>query len=218
VTTVVVRRPVRGAWLLVVAAFVLAVALAVLAVATGVGDLTSSSPGTVRGSGHAVTERRTVPSFTALDLAGTNAVVVRVGSPRSVAVTADDNLLDHVTTTVRSGRLVIGDAGSFTTVAPMHVAVSVPSLDTVELSGTGSVTVRGGAVRRLDVTLSGTGRIDLHDLTVRDARVALGGTGDVRVHATGVLDATLTGTGSIRYSGHPNVSARTTGTGSVVAE
>jgi hypothetical protein len=218
VTTVVVRRPGRDAWLLVIAAALVLSALAAVAMITRVEDLTSSPSRTVRGSGHAATEARTVPPFTAIDLAGTNAVVVRVGAPRAVAVTADDNLLAHVTTTVRSGRLVIGDAGSFTTRAPMRVAVSVSSLEAVELSGTGSVTVRGAPMRRLDVRLSGTGRLDLHDLAARDVTVVLRGTGDVRVHATGRLDATLTGTGSIRYSGHPTVDARTTGTGSVVAE
>ena len=218
-TTVAVRRPRRGAWPLVVAAAaVVAVALAAIAVITGVDRITSSSSRTVRGSGHAATERRTVPPFTAVDLAGTNAVVVGVGSPRSVAVTADDNLLDHVTTTVRSGRLVIDDAGSFTTRARMRVVVSVPSLDAVELSGTGSVTVRGATTSPLAVNLSGTGRLDLHDLAAHDVTVVLGGTGDVRVHATGTLDATLTGTGSIRYSGHPTVRTRTTGTGSIAGE
>jgi hypothetical protein len=216
VTTIAVRRPARGAWLLFAAAAIFAVAVVVLAVATVVDDGTPSS--TVRGSGHAVTERRTIPPFTAIDLAGTNAVTVRVGSPRSVAVTADDNLLDRVTTAVRSGRLVIGDAGSFTTRAPMRVAVSVPSLDAVELSGTGSVTVRGVTTSPLSVNLSGTGRLDAHDFVAGDVTVLLGGTGDVRVHATSTLDATLTGTGSIHYSGHPRVTARTTGTGSIVAE
>ncbi len=215
-TTIVARRPASGAWLLAVAVAAMALALIVLAVALD--DVTSTSSSTVRGSGRAATEGRAVPPFTALDLAGTNAVVVRVGSPRSVAVTADDNLLDHVTTTVRSGRLVIGDAGSFTTRVPMRVTVSVPSLDAVELSGTGSVTVRGATASPLVVDLSGTGRLDLHDLVAADATVRLGGTGDVRVHASSTLDATLSGTGSIRYSGHPSVTARTTGTGSIVAE
>lgn len=216
-TMIAVRRPARGAWLLLGALLAVAVALAVAALTVGDGDVTSPSR-TVRGSGHAVTEGRTVPSFTAVELAGTNAVIVRVGSPRSVAVTADDNLVDHVSTTVRDGRLVIGDVGSFTTRAPMRVSVSVPSLDAVELSDTGSVTVRGVTTSPLAVSLSGTGTIDLRDLVARDATVVLDGTGDVRVHATGTLDATLTGTGSIRYSGHPTVTSRTTGTGSIAAE
>ena len=44
-----------------------------------------------------------------------------------MVVKADDNLIDRVTTHVRSGRLVIGNTpGSFSTESPMSVEVGVP--------------------------------------------------------------------------------------------
>jgi hypothetical protein len=178
-----------------------------------------------------------VAPFTGVVLAGTNTVVIHVGEPQSVAVVGDDNLVGRVTTVVRSGRLVIDDTGSFTTRAPMRVAVSVPSLDGVVVggTGTGTVTVDGvtsadfsaelagdgtlavtGTAERVSAVLRGTGTLDLHDLSATDGTAELQGTGTIRVHATSTLEATLTGTGSILYRGDPTVTMRNTGTGTVV--
>ena len=137
----------------------------------------------------------------------------------------------------KHGRLVIDDSGSFTTNAPMHVAVSVPSLDGVELGGAGTVTIDGvtsadfgadlagdgtlvvsGAVQQVKAVLSGTGTLDLHDLVATDGTAQLQGTGTIRIHATSVLDAALTGKGTILYRGDPTVTMRNTGTGTVTPE
>jgi hypothetical protein len=190
-----------------------------------------------RGSGVSVTERRTVAPFTDVELAGSNTVVIHVGHPQSVEVTGDDNLIDRITTVVRDGRLVVDDIGSFTTKARMGVDVSVPSLDGVQLSGTGTVTVDGvasddftaelggegtlvasGTAARLTAPLAGDGTLDLHDLVAIDGTARLDGTGTIRVHATSTLDATLTGTGTILYGGEPTATIHRTGTGTVVPE
>jgi Putative auto-transporter adhesin, head GIN domain len=192
---------------------------------------------TSRGSGVALTEHRDLAPFATVELAGANNVFVRVGPAQSVAVTADDNLLDRVTTTVRGGNLVIADHGSFTTQAPMTVAISVPSLDGVTLSGSGTVIVEAvtatefsadlsgtgtltasGTVDHLTTVLSASGTIDLQHMIAHDVIARLEGTGDINVHATSTLDATLTGTGSIIYSGSPSVTTHNTGTGSIISE
>jgi hypothetical protein len=184
-----------------------------------------------------VTEHREVAPFAAVELAGANTVVIHVGEPLSVAVTGDDNLVGRVTTVARAGRLVIDNTGSFSTKALMRVAVSVPSLDRVELGGAGTVTVDGvtsadfsakltgdgtlvvsGTVQRVTAVLAGAGVLDLHDLLATDGTAQLPGTGTIRVHATSTLDATLTGTGTILYRGDPTVTMRSTGAGTVVPE
>src|SRR5262245_37359530 len=109
------------------------------------------------GSGVAATERRELAPFAAIGLAGENTVTIRVGPAQSVAVSADDDLIHRVTTSVRNGRLVVGDEGSFTTATTMSVAVTVPSLERVVLSGSGTVTVAGVAGREFVAALFGNG-------------------------------------------------------------
>ncbi len=207
------------------------VAAALVAVMVG---LAVRDGGGVGGSGRTTTESRALAPFAAVELAGANTVTISVGPAQSVAVTGADDVVGRVTTTVRDGSLVVANRGTFTSDVPMTVAVSVPSLDGVTLSGTGTVTVEGvtgpeftadlsgagtlvasGSVDRLTAMLGGVGTVELHSLVARDATATLGGTGELGVHATSTLDATLTGTGSITYSGSPAVTMHNTGTGSI---
>jgi hypothetical protein len=229
--------PASNVWALAVGGALVAVVVAVIVVIATVGDREGPSVSSTDGSGVSVTDHREVAWFTRVELAGANTVVVHVGVPLSVAVTGDDNLVGRVTTVVRAGRLVIDNTGSFTTKAPMHVAVSVPSLDSVELGGAGTVTIDGvtgadfsadlagngmlvvsGTVDEVTAELVGAGTLDLHDLVATDASAQLAGTGTIRVDATSALDATLSGTGTILYRGHPTVTMRNTGTGTVISE
>jgi hypothetical protein len=154
-----------------------------------------------------------------------------------VTVHADDNLLDRVTTEVRSGSLVVGEtSGSFTAKAPMRVEVTVPSLDKIGLSGSGIVTVSGiagkrfeidipgsgivraaGSTERLAVSVAGSGDAELYELTARDVRATVQGSGRVAVTATNSLDASIPGSGAVTYAGSPaRVTTHVTGSGAVV--
>ena len=224
----------RRGWLVAVVGVLIAVVI-IAVVKLDRGEAPSAL--STSGSGVSVTEHREAGPFTIVELAGANTVVIHVGAPRSVAVTGDDNLVPRVTTVVQDGRLVIDNTGSFTTDADMSVVVSVPSLESVELGGAGTVTVDdvasddfgaeltgdgtlivSGTVERLTAVLAGAGTLDLHDLVAADGTVQLEGTGTIRVHATSTLDTTLTGTGTILYRGDPAVTMRHTGTGTVVPE
>lgn len=196
----------------------------------------SSGSGQLEGSGVTASETRHVPAFRSIDLAGTNKVTVRIGGDRSVVVRGDDNLLGRITTDVKLGKLVIGDTGSFTTTSPMSVEVGAPSLDSLTLSGTGSLVAVGidterltaklagtgllqisGTATRLNVSLDGDGDAELGQLAARDVHAVMNGTGQIVVTATRTLDASVPGTGSILYFGTPaRVKTNVTGTGAVV--
>jgi hypothetical protein len=187
-------------------------------------------------SGAAATQARAVASFTSLDLAGSNNVRIIVGRPQSVVVHADSNLINHVTTDVVAGTLVIGDTGSFTANGPMSVDVSVPSLTALSLSGSGQISATGistpqltvtisgsgqvsaaGTATRLDVTINGDGRAQLSQLTARDVHAVVSGSGLIQVTATTSLDAAVPGSGTIVYSGNPpQVTTSVTGSGTVI--
>lgn len=221
----------RGTWSALLVGLVVVIALAVTVPLLTSGD----DAGTPTGSGVAASEIRTLPAFTAVDLAATNEMTVQVGEPQQVLVRADDNLLDKVVTHVRDGVLVVSDGGSFSTRSPMSVIVTVPSLRSAELSGTGLLTVTGvaattftarlpgtgtlivsGRSERVDASVSGDGALTLGSLFARDATITVRGTGSVTIHVTGSLDATVSGTGAIVYTGHPaSVTKNVTGQGSI---
>jgi hypothetical protein len=162
-------------------------------------------------------------------------MTVRVGQPQQVLVRADDNLLDQVVTEVHAGVLVVSDRGNFTSRSPMSVVVTVPSLRSATLSGTGQLVVTdvaanaftarlpgtgtlvaSGRAASVDASVAGDGAMRLESLLATDATVTVGGTGSVMIHVTESLNATVSGTGSIVYTGHPESVTKTiTGMGSV---
>jgi len=188
----------------------------------------------VQGTGVAATQSRVLPTFSRLDLAGSNNVTVAVGGRQSVVVHADSNLMRYVTTRVVAGTLVIGTTGSFTTRSPMSVEVRVPSLAAVTLSGSGNISVNGidaprltvtlpgsgaiyagGTVTNLHVTIGGSGLAQLRNLAARDVHAVVAGSGLIRVTATASLNAAVTGSGAVIYSGNPQVTSSVTGIGAV---
>ncbi len=232
-------RPERHWQPSLIVAVIAVLVLGAIGVALALRDGDSSSGSGIQGSGVAATQARAVPSFTGLDLAGSNEVNVVVGAPQSVVVHADTNLISHVTTRVVAGTLVIADTGSYTSHAPMNVEVSVPSLTVLNLSGDGQLSVTGitasqltvtvsgsgllsasGTVTRLDVTLRGDGMAELSQLSARDVHALLAGSGLIKVHATSSLNASVPGTGLIMYTGNPAhvvTSVPGSGRGSIVA-
>ena len=195
-----------------------------------------SSSSTTEGSGVAATQIRDVTSFSSVELAGSNNVVIRVGEKQSVVVRADDNLLDRVTTEVRSGKLVIANTpGSLATKSPMSVEVTVPTLSALTLTGSGNIVVNGigaeslkvalpgsgtltgsGTATRLDVTVGGSGMVQFTRLIANDVRAVVSGSGSIFITATKSLDASVSGSGAILFAGNPqDVTKSITGSGAI---
>lgn len=115
----------------------------------------SSGSSGAQGSGVAATQARELAPFSRVELAGSNNIEIRVGAAQAVSVHADDNLLGHVTTKVHSGSLMVGNTpGSFSAKSPMTVEISVPSLETLTLSGSGNIAAGGIKSPRLVVALA----------------------------------------------------------------
>jgi hypothetical protein len=163
-------------------------------------------------------------------------VTIAVGAAQKVAVTADDNLIRRVTTRVLGDRLVVGTTGSFATKSPMRVEVTVPSLRSLTLSGSGILVAEGvdaksldvslpgsgvlrasGTAGKLRVSLGGSGDAQLAGLAAKDVTAVLGGSGRILVQALDSLDASVSGSGVVMYSGNPqHVTSTVTGSGAII--
>lgn len=227
----------RGVLFAVVAFVLGGLAVALLYQSDVLGGSSSSTSGT-EGSGVPATQTRAVAAFHNVELVGGNNVVIHVGAKQSVVVKADDNLLGHVTTTVKSETLVIGNTpGGLTTKSPMSVVVNVPTLSALTLAGGGNIVVSGidaerlavtlsgggnvtasGSARSLDATLSGSGTAGFARLPANDVQAVLSGSGTIHVTATKSLDASVPGSGTIIYAGNPqDVTKSITGSGAIIA-
>lgn len=176
------------------------------------------------GSGIEAAETRDLDAFSGLSLSGEADVVVTIGQPQSVSVRGDDNLLADVETDVDDDTLEISEPSN-TDLDPkvgIFIEITVPTLQEVDVSGAGDVSVEGlsgdlfraevsgagnveasGNVDRVEAEVSGAGDIRFGALVAREATADVSGAGDIQVHATESLAASVSGAGDITYTGDP---------------
>lgn len=191
----------------------------------------------VKGSGKVVEETRNFAPFSKIESQGSTDVVVTIGSPSRVVVKADDNILPLIVTTVTGDTLLIGSRGNYSTDADIQVLVTVPSLTSLELAGSGTLAVSGlqeqtfrvglsgsgditaaGTAAEVTVSIAGSGDVHLFDLIAQHGRVSVTGSGDIEVHAVQSLNASVMGSGDILYEGNPAKLERTiVGSGEISA-
>lgn len=188
----------------------------------------------VRGSGRAVTETRTVPEFASLDVSGAYRVEITVGTPQSVELSGDDNLLPLIRTELKDGALVVDSKENLNPAGELVLRVRVADIRRVESSGSSKITVRGvknerlfldlsgsakveaeGQTGRLDVSISGSADVDTQALQAEMVYVNISGSAAAKVAAAKSLDASISGSGSVRYKGAPEVKKRVSGSGSI---
>lgn len=190
--------------------------------------------GTV-GSGTPAKETRAVSGFDSIHVSGSIDVAVQVGTPASLEVRGDDNLLSHVKSEVRGSTLHLSSEGSYTSTLGLSATVTVPSLVSLHDQGSADVVVSGvegerleidnqgsgdlslaGRVDALEIDVNGSGDVDAKALSATHARVTINGSSDVDVLAVESLDATINGSGDIRYQGSPkDVKRQVNGSGEI---
>ncbi|MFO7678917.1 MAG: head GIN domain-containing protein [Chloroflexota bacterium] len=190
----------------------------------------------VSGSGNVVTETREVSGFTAVTLQGFGEVIIDQNGSESLTITTDENFMPYLETEVRGDTLFIRTQEDviFTDIAKLTFLIEAASLDSVELSGAGSMTISNldtdrwqatlpgagsitvsGQATAQTVELSGAGSYDAAGLESQEATIHSSGAGSAIVRASDNLDVTIDGLGSVEYIGDPQVTQEINGVGSV---
>lgn len=185
----------------------------------------------VKGSGNVAMERRDLGGFKAIEVGGVFHVEVTAQKEFGVEIEADDNLLRHIKTEVRGGKLSIEMDKKVSTKHTMTIRITAPDIDDLEVSGAASVTVNDlkntginvgssgaskiritGETAKLIVDVSGATRVEADGLRAENAIVDASGASHVNVHVTGQLRADASGASKIVYSGSPaNVEKKSSG-------
>lgn len=175
------------------------------------------------GSGTAQSEVRPAGSFHVVTVSGAVRLEVDIGDAATqVAVSGDDNLLKHVTTTFVDGVLHIATDGNVAPQLPLTVHVATPLLDRLEVSGAADVRIRKlrgpaftaefsgaasvdlqGEVSAVVMRVSGVAEVKASELKAHSVRVDLSGAGHVTVWADEFLFADVSGAGAVEYAGQP---------------
>jgi len=196
--------------------------------------LTAACRDRVEGSGQAVTEQRSVPSFTELRVRGALTVEVRIGQPQSVAITGDNNVVAVIKAEVSDGRLSVEPEKNYESAMPLRVAIVVPELESIEASGASTITVGGldadelrirasgasmvrasGSAERIEASASGASRIGIEELAAREVEADASGASTIEVTVSDQLSGNVSGASTVTYAGNPEIRVNRRGASNV---
>jgi hypothetical protein len=182
------------------------------------------------GSGRFVTESRAVAGFNAVAVAAGGRAIVTQGAADSLQITAEDNILPFIESTVAAGRLSLRINGQGNSISSHGVTYRITVRDIRELIGSAGSTIEAAAIeteqlvvnlsagstfsgtglaRRFDLSLSAGSRVDAPALTSRDAVATLSAGSTALVRVTDSLSVTASSGSVFEYFGTPTVNAET---------
>lgn len=183
------------------------------------------------GSGPVLDESREVGAFTAIDAGGGVQVHVTIGQAGPIVVHAQQNILDKLSTEVRSdGTLRIEALEDFVVADPVVIDVVTPQLAGISLSGGAAVQLSGLRADAIELSLSGGARAtisgavtdmtlgarggataSLRGLTVETANVSIDGGATVEMTASQSVKGSASGGATLSVSGDASVQVEASG-------
>lgn len=185
-------------------------------------------------AGPIVSQSYALAGFTGVEVSGPDDVTIRQGEAFSITARGRKETLDKLEIKLAGTHLTIGRKREGFRLGSrdeddLDIAITMPRLDTVRLTGSGSIdadNVDGDAVeavltgsgdlkiaklggKRAKITLSGAGDIEIAGGTIGSGEVSITGAGDV--DADGLVATTL----AVSIAGSGNVDAQATGTADV---
>lgn len=153
---------------------------------------------TISGSGEVITESRDVRNFERVDLQGIGNLEIVQGDEESLTITADDNLMQYITTEVVGDTLEIGMKPnlSLDPTKTIEYKLILKSVSSIALSGFGNIDSEGLTSDKLEIKLAGSGDIFLGTLESETLLVRISGFGDFDAQTITADKPTLEITGS----------------------
>ena len=190
-----------------------------------VGPFDDSEPRII-GSGNVVTESRTVSGFSGISVHGVARITIEQTGEEALTITAEDNVLPLLLSSVSNGRLIIGPEENinFETQAEILYHVHVTNLSSIEINGVIyadaigldtdnlDIDIRGvshlkasGRALRQDVFFSGVSTYQAQALASEEITIDGDGVITATVQVSDLLTVRACGVGSISYIGAPEV-------------
>lgn len=157
------------------------------------------SDGSIWGSGHYVTEIRTLPDFHSVEMSTAGNVNITYGTEQDVAITVDDNILKYITIAVHNGKLIIGVTPN-TRLSNYNLTVNLTMTDLEELttSSAGSIVGKNRfSADHVRLILNSAGNISL-ELEAEELNSSLSSAGNLFLSGSVVEHrSTLSSAGSL---------------------
>jgi len=136
---------------------------------------------TVRGSGTVVSETRAVKGIDRVDLASLGKLMIVQDEEEGLVVSAEENILPHLLTTVRGSTLEIRTEENVNVLPTRDVTytLKVKNISSLSISSSGSITADILDSQKLELNISSSGDIRIGNLTASDLRVRINSSGNI---------------------------------------
>jgi hypothetical protein len=157
----------------------------------------------IEGNGIIKTEDRSISIFTAVRSEGSFEVFILKDTVQSVTVEAEENLLPYIETDVHGEVLVIKtrDHRNIDNNYPIKIFVRTPTIEGIELSGSGNINCDSIISNYLEIQLSGSGNISA-TASCNKIKAYISGSGEMTLSgAANETDLDIKGSGDIHSYG-----------------
>ncbi|MFT7900269.1 head GIN domain-containing protein [Tenacibaculum ascidiaceicola] len=192
----------------------------------------------IKGNGKVITETRKISSFDKVNVGGSFDVYLIDGTEGKVTLEGEENILKHIVTEVKSGKLNIHfkENTNISTTKKLIVTVPFEDIESVALGGSGNVIAKkrikadeasfaiGGSgnitasveANTVKTSIGGSGNIRLKGKT-DNLKCAIGGSGNVKGYdlKTNSLKASIAGSGDVLATVTNKIKATVVGSGSI---
>ena len=169
------------------------------------------------------TQKREVSAFTEISLRIGANVHLKQGNTQLVEVKCSEATLAKLITEVSDRKLLIrypnDSRFSKWNPGPIDIYVTIPQIDALVISGSGSIVSDGKIESRiLDATISGSGDIKLADLKAEKVSATISGSGNIHLFGkqnAAELKAAISGSGNVKAIDFPadNIEVKIVGSG-----
>ena len=180
-----------------------------------------------RDAGPATTQNYAFTGFTGVEVTGPDDVTIRQGNSFSISAKGPKAEIDRLEikldgTTLSIGRKREGISFGSSSQDGVEIAITMPKLSAVRLTGSGSVDADSVDGDAIPVTLTGSGDLKITKLTGKSADLKVSGSGDIEIKGGTVEtgDISVTGSGDIDAGGlaAQTLDISVTGSGNVGAQ
>lgn len=195
----------------------------------------------IKGNGNTVTIDRSVGEYDAVALAGWFDVDLVAGKEGEITLEGESNLLEHIKTEVKDGKLVIKTEKGVNLKPSswddgIRITVPIESISSLSLSGSGDIvgkktiktdnfkTAMSGSgditisvqANSVEASMSGSGDITLSGST-HDFEATISGSGDIKAYDLEAdnVAATVSGSADIKVTANKMLKARVSGSGDI---
>lgn len=178
------------------------------------------SAAAVTDNGQLKTEVRSVPDYVGIKLDAPVELTYKVSRAKSLKITAADNILPLITTSVTGGYLTVELKKQAILTQPIQVEASGQNIEAIKILSSSkavltgldgqvlAVTINGagdalvsGHVNHLSLAISGSGDIDASSLTTDDLDINVSGSGAIKAFANRSVSGDISGAGSVAVRG-----------------